>query len=184
MGGGVINLFDSYPGIGKNIWRDAGGERGASGVIKIWGLKLKCTQPLPSPPTHLMIKDSPLKERFYSFRDEIGQPRSFSAAGIAYTLAVSTVKMGVYIQWKLRQYCSSGIGMIRFYKVTFQSALFCRHYTLVYREQQPAGLQQRRNGGCVLIVVFFWSPLCSVCLFLFFSVQMTAQHMKFSETIN
>ena len=150
----------------------------------IWGLKLKCTQPLPPPPTHLMINDSPLKQSFYSFRDEIGQPRSFSAAGIAYTLTVSIVKMGVYIQWKLRSNCSLGIGMIRFYKVTIQSAHFCKHYTLVYREQQPAGLQKRRNGGCLLIVVFFWSPLCSVCLFLFFSVRVTAQYMKFSETIN
>ena len=101
-----------------------------------------------------MINDSPLKQSFYSFRDEIGQPRSFSAAGIAYTLTVSTVKMGVYIQWKLRSNCSLGIGMIRFYKVTIQSAHFCKHYTLVYREQRPAGLQQRRNGGCLLIVVF------------------------------
>ena len=153
-------------------------------VIKIWGLKLKCTQLLPPPPTHLMINDSPLKQSFYSFRDEIGQPRSFSAAGIAYTLTVSTVKMGVYIQCKLRSNCSLGIGMIRFYKVTIQSAHFCKHYTLVYKEQQPAGLQQRRNGGCLLMVVFFRSPLCSVCLFLFFSVRVMAQYMKFSETIN
>ena len=152
----------------------------------MWGLKLKCTQPLPPLPTHLMINDSSLKQRFYSFRDEIGQPRSFSAAGIAYTLTVSTVKMCVYIQWKLRSNCSLGIGMIRFYKVTIQSAHFCRHYSLVhlYREQRPASLQQRRNGGCLLNVVFFWSPLCSVCLFLFFSVRVTAQYMKFSETIN
>ena len=135
-------------------------------------------------PTHLMINDSPLKQSFYSFRDEIGQPRSFSAAGIPNTLTVSTVKMGVYIQWKLRSHCSLGIGMIRFYKVTIQSAHFCKHYTFAYREQQPAGLQQRRNGGCLLIVVFFWSPLCSVCLFLFFSVRVMAQYMKFSETIN
>ena len=40
-GGGVINLFNSYPGDRKNILRDGG--RGARGVIKIWGLKLKCT---------------------------------------------------------------------------------------------------------------------------------------------
>ena len=131
-----------------------------------------------------MINNSSLKQRFYSFRDEISQPRSFSAAGIAYTLKVSTVKMGVYIQWKLRSNCSFGIGTIRFYKVTIQSAHFCRHYSLVYSEQRPAGLQQRRNGGCLLIVVFFWSPLCSFCLFLFFSVRVTAQYMKFSETIN
>ena len=56
---GVINLFNSYPGDRKNIWRDV--RRGARGVIKIWGLKLKCTQPLPPPPTHLMINDSPPK---------------------------------------------------------------------------------------------------------------------------
>ena len=135
-------------------------------------------------PTHLMINDSSLKHRFYSFRDEIGQPPSFSAAGIAYTLTMSTVKMGLYIQWKLRSNCSLGIGMIRFYKVTIQSVHFCRHYSLVYREQRPAGLQQRRNGGRLLIVVFFWSPLCSFCLFLFFSVRVTAQYMKFSETVN
>ena len=133
-------------------------------------------------PTHLIINDSSLKQRFYSFRDEIGQPRSFSAAGIAYTSTVSTVKMGVYIQWKLRSNCSLGIGILRLYKVSFQSAHFCRHYSLVYREQRPAGLQQRRNGGCLLIVVFFWSPLCSVCLFLFSSVRVTAQYMKFSQT--
>ena len=130
-------------------------------------------------PTHLMINDSSLKQRFYSFRDEIGQPRRFSAAGIASTLTVSTVKMGVYIQWKLISNCSLGIGVIRFYKVTIQSAHFCRHYSLVYREQRPAGLQQRRDGGCLLTVVFFWSLLCSVCLFLFFSVRVTAQYMKF-----
>ena len=118
--------------------------------IKIWGLRM---YPAPTAtPTHLMINDSSLKQRFYSFRDEIGQPRSFSAAGIAYTLTVSTVKMGVYIAWKLRSYCSLGIGMIRFYKVTIQSAHFCRHYSLVYREQRPAGLQQRRNGRCLLSV--------------------------------
>ena len=131
-----------------------------------------------------MINDSSLKQRFYLFRDEIGQLRSFSAAGIAYTLTVSTVKMGVYIQRKLRSNCSLGIGMIRFYKVTIQSAHFSRHYSLVYKEQRPAGLQQRRNGGCLLIVVFIWSPLYSVCLFLFYSVRVTAQYMKFSETIN
>ena len=135
-------------------------------------------------PTHLMINDSPLKQSFYSFRDEIGQPRSFSAAGIAYTLTVSTVKMGVYIQWKLRSNCSLGIGMIRFYKVTIPSAHFCKHYTLVYREQQPAGLQQRRDWGCLLIVVFFRSPLCSVCLFLFFSVRVMPQYMSQRQSTN
>ena len=149
------------------------------------GTQIKMYPAPTTTPTHpMMINDSSLKQRFYSFRDEIGQPWSFSAAGIAYTLTVSTVKVGVYIQWKLKSNCSLGIGMIRFYKVTIQSAHFCRHYTLVYREQRPAGLQQRRNGGCLLIVVFFWSPLCSVCLFHFFSVRATAQYMKFSETIN
>ena len=150
------------------------------------GTLLKCTQPLPPPPTHLMINDSPLKQSFYSFRDKIGQPRSYSTAGIAYTLTVSTVKIGMYIQWNISgiSNCSLGIGMIMFYKITIQSAHFCKHYALVYREQQPAGLQQRRNVGCLLIVVFFWSPQCSVCLFLFLSVRVTAQYMKFSETIN
>ena len=123
------------------------------------GTQIKMYPAPTTTPTHLMINDSPLKQSFYSFRDEIGQPRSFSAAGIAYTLTVSTVKMGVYIQRKLRSNCSLGIGMIRFYKVAIQSAYFCKHYTLVYREQQPAGLQQRRNGGCLLIVVFFWFGL-------------------------
>ena len=142
------------------------------------GTQIKMYQTPTTTPTHLMINDSSLKQRFYSFRDEIGQPRRFSAAGIAYTLTVSTVKMGVYIQWKLRSNCSLGIGMIRFYKVTIQSAHFCRHYSLVYRGQRPVGLQQRRTGGCLLIVVFFWSPLCSVCLFLFSSVRVTAQYMS------
>ena len=90
-------------------------------------------------PTHLMINDSSLKQGFYSFCDEIGQTRSFSAAGTAYTLTVSTVKMGVYIQWKLKSNCSLGIGMIRFYKVTIQSAHFRSHCSLLYREQRPAG---------------------------------------------
>ena len=74
--------------------------------------------------------------------------------------------------------------MIRFYKVTIQSAHFCRHCSFVYREQRPAGLQQRRNGGCLLIVVFFWSPLCSFCLFLFFSVRVTALSAIFKSAIN
>ena len=118
------------------------------------GTQIKMYPAPTTTPTHLMINDSSLKQRFYSFRDEIGQPRSFSAAGIAYTLTVCTVKMGVYIQWKLKSNCSLGIGMIRFYKVTIQSAHFCRHYSLVYREQRPAGSQQRRNWGCLLIYCF------------------------------
>ena len=39
-----------------------------------------------------MINYSSLKQRFYSFRDEIGQTRSFSLAGTAYTLTVSTME--------------------------------------------------------------------------------------------
>ena len=109
-----------------------------------------------------MINDSALKQSFYSFRDEIGQPRSFSDAGIAYTLTVSTVKMGVYIQWKLRSNCSLGIGMIRFYKVSIQSAHFCKHYTLGYREQQPAGLQQRWNGVVCRLLFSLVSSMLSL----------------------
>ena len=46
--------------------------------------------------------------------------------------------------------------MIRFYKVTIQSAHFCRHYSLVYREQRPAGLQQAERGlsiDCCFLLV-------------------------------
>ena len=146
-GGGVINLLTAIRGIGK-----ISGKTGEGCVRGHLGTQIIMYPASTTTPTHLMINDSPPKQSFYSFRDEISQPRSFSAVGIAYTLTVSTVKMGVYILWKLRSNCSLGIGMIRDYKATIESAHFCKHYTLVYREQQPAGLQQRRNGGCLLIV--------------------------------
>ena len=101
-----------------------------------------------------MINDSPLKQSFYSFRDEIGLPRSFSAAGIAYTLTVSTLKMGVYtVETEIKLLLRNRYDQVL--QSYYSICAFRKHYTLVYREQQPAGLQAELGFSvhcCFLLV--------------------------------
>ena len=71
--------------------------RGGGGCVrghKNLGTQIKMYPTPTTTPTHLIINDSSRKQRFYSFRDEIGQPRSFSAAETAYTLTVSNREDG------------------------------------------------------------------------------------------